>query len=191
MKRLMLLVLATVAIPGCATLQEIAALRLVTFRFDRVANVEVAGIPVGPGTSYANLGTANLARLVAAVAEGRLPLEFTAHVAATNPEDNAVSARMVDLAWTLFVEDRKTVSGVVAEVTSIAPGTTADVPVEIQLDLVEFWNGSARELFELAVGIAGGGGDPKELRLELNPTIETSLGPISYPSPIVVTREVG
>jgi hypothetical protein len=31
----------------------------------------------------------------------------------------------------------------------------------------------------------------KNLRLELVPTIETSLGPIRFPAPVVVSREVG
>jgi hypothetical protein len=116
---------------------------------------------------------------------------MTAHVDATNPPDNTVSARMVNLVWTLFVEDRKTVSGVLDNPVTIAPGTTADVPLGVELDLMEFFDGTAQELFDLAVGIAGGRGESKALRLELMPSIETTLGPIRYPSPIVVTREIG
>jgi hypothetical protein len=173
---------------GCATLQQMVALRQVAFRFDRVAGVEIAGVPVGPDADYSSIGLSNVARLASAIADGRMPLEFTAHVAATNPADNTVAASLVNLAWTLFVEDRRTVSGLVAQPFSIAPGQTADVPVLVELDLMQFWEGGARDLFDLAVGIAGGGGTAKELRLELVPTIDTSLGPMRYPTPIVVRR---
>jgi hypothetical protein len=188
MKRILLAVMLLSLVPACTAMQELAALRLVTFSFNRVANVEIAGIPVGPGADYSNLGISNVARLAAAIADGRMPLELTAHVDAMNPPENKVTARMLRLAWTMFVEDRKTVSGVVADSVSIRPGTTADVPVTIELDLVPYFGGSAKELFDLAVGIAGGRGTTKEVRLELIPTIDTSLGPLSYPTPIVVTR---
>ncbi len=172
---------------SCATLREFAALRDVQFRFDRVSGVSLAGIPIGPDADYGSIGVANLARLASEVAEGRVPLEVTAHVAATNPADNSVTARMVSMGWTLFVDDKRTVSGTVSDPVAIAPGATADVPVAVALDLVEFWQGGARELFDVARGIAGGSA-ARPLRLELTPTIETSLGPISYPQPIVVRR---
>jgi hypothetical protein len=191
MKRMLPLLLLVTLVPGCATLQQVAALRLVTFQFDRVASVEMAGIPVGPGADYSRLGITNVARLAAAIADGKMPLDLVAHVAASNPPDNSVAARMVDLSWTLFVEDRKTVSGVLTDPLVIPPGTTANVPVSIQLDLMQFWDGSARDLFDLAIDIAGGRPSSRELRLELLPTIETSLGPIAYPTPIVVTRRAG
>ena len=184
---LLLLPALVASLPGCTALQQMAALRHVTFRFDRVADVRLAGIPVGPGADYSRVGVADLAHLATAVAEGRVPLGFTAHVAATNPAENAVTARLIDLSWTLFVEDRRTVEGFIAGVIPIEPGTTADVPVGIELDLREFWEGGARDLFEIAAGIAGGA-NATPLRLELVPSIETDIGRIRYPAPIVVRR---
>ena len=49
-------------------------------------------------------------------------------------------------------------------------------------------NGGARDLFDLAMTVAGYGTVSKDLRLELSPTIDTSIGPIRYPQPIVVRR---
>ena len=40
----------------------------------------------------------------------------------------------------------------------------------------------------VALSIAGHGGAKQDLRLELLPTIETSLGSIRYPAPVVVRR---
>ena len=46
-------------------------------------------------------------------------------------------------------------------------------------------------MFLVALAIAGHGSTPRELRLELQPTIDTSIGPIRYPAPVVIRRQVG
>ncbi len=176
---------------GCTALQEMAALRSVAFAFDRVADVRVAGVRVGAGARFTDIGVADAARLGAAVAAKSVPIELVAHVSATNPRENTVAARMTDLEWTLFVEDREALAGMLGQVVRIEPGQTADVPVTIRFDLLNLKNGGARDLFDLALGIAGEGSVRKDLRLELVPTIETSLGPIRYPAPIVVRRAAG
>ncbi len=183
-----LTLLAVLGVPGCTALQELAALRSVTFAFAGVSDVRLAGIRIGAGSSYASLGAADVARLGAAVVSQEVPIEFLAHVDATNPPENTVSARMVDMDWTLFIEDRKTLAGKLGAPVAIAPGRTVDVPLAVRFDLLELGSGGARNLFDLALAIAGQGSIRKDLRLELLPTIETSLGPIRYPSPVVVHR---
>ncbi|NOT33365.1 MAG: LEA type 2 family protein [Candidatus Eisenbacteria bacterium] len=185
----MLAVAAAAAIvTGCTALQELAALRNVVFAFDRVADVRVAGIAIGEGASYSRLSVADLARVAAAVASRNVPLELVAHVSASNPAENRVAARLVNVDWTLFVDDRRLLSGVVNESRSIAPGSIADLPVPIRFDLYELSQGGARDLFETALAIAGYGTRARELRFELLPRIETTLGPIQYPTPVVIRR---
>ena len=116
------------------------------------------------------------------------PIELVAHVSATNPRENKVAARMVDMGWTLFVEDRRALSGQLGHPVVVEPGGSVDVPVAVRFDLVELGAGGARDLFDLAVAIAGQGTVKKDLRLELVPTIETSLGPLAYPAPVVIRR---
>ncbi len=100
-----LALVALLAAPGCTAMQQIAALRTLTFDFAGVSDVRLAGIPIGEGASYSSLGLQDAARLGAAVVARQVPLEFTAHVSATNPRENRVAARMVDLGWKLFIED--------------------------------------------------------------------------------------
>ena len=177
-----------VLLVGCATLQQIAALRTVTFAFSGVSDVRLAGIRISEGMSFSSLTATDAARLGAAVVSNQVPIELVAHLAATNPPENTVSARMVDLDWKLFIEDRHMFDGGLAGPVSIDPGHTADVPLDVRFDLVQLGSGGARDLFNLALAIAGYGSQQKDLRLELMPTIETSIGPIRYPSPIVVRR---
>ena len=95
---------------GCATLQQMAALRQVDFSLHRVSALTLAGVDLTRVRSYEDLGVLDVARITAAVATRRLPLDFTLHVRADNPEGNG-QARMTALDWTLFLQDRETVSG--------------------------------------------------------------------------------
>lgn len=186
-----LALLALIVVPGCAALQQLAALRTVTFAFAGVSDVRLAGIRMGAGSSYSSLGLADLTRLGTAVVAKEMPLEFVAHVSASNPAANKVTARMVDLGWKLFIEDRQALAGRLGGAVAIEPGRTADVPLTVRFELLQLGSGGARDLFDLALAIAGYGTVQKDLRLELVPTIETSLGPIQYPAPVVIRRAAG
>lgn len=181
-----------VALSGCATLQQVLALRNVTFTVDRVSDLRLAGVDLGRVTSFADLGFADAARLTRALTQRDLQLDFQLHLLAENPADNTVDARLVRLDWTLLLQGRETLSGVFAEETLLRPGQPTDVPITISLNLIEFFEGSARDLVELALSLAGQGGAPKEVTLRATPIVDTALGPIRYPRPItIVSREVG
>ncbi len=181
-----------VALSGCATLQQVLALRNVTFTVDRVSDLRLAGVDLGRVTSFADLGFADAARLTRALAQRDLQLDFQLHLLAENPADNTVDARLVRLDWTLLLQGRETLSGVFAEETLLRPGQPTDVPITISLNLIEFFEGSAQDLVELALSLAGQGGAPKEVTLRATPIVDTALGPIRYPRPItIVSREVG
>ncbi len=180
------------ALPGCRTLREVASLRKINFDLDRVSDVRLAGIDVSGIRSYKDLGVMDVARLTAAVAAKKLPLDLVVHVRAENPAENGVTARLARLEWTLLLDDQETVSGVYENPVSLAPGGATDLPVALRLDLVRFIDRSARDLVELALAVSGQGGSPKRIRLKATPTVETPLGPIRYPNPItIVSREVG
>lgn len=194
-KRLLGLLIATIALstlPSCQTLQEIANLRDVRFAVDRVAGAQLAGIDLSRVRSYEDLNATDVLRLTRAAAEQRLPLSFVLHLTAENPSTNSVPARMVQMDWTLLLEDRETVSGTFNENVVLPPGEPTGIPISIRLDLVEFFGENLRDLVELALAVSGEGGQPKQVKLQAIPTIETTLGPIRYPQPItIVARELG
>lgn len=185
--------LALVAgLAGCATLQQIAALRDVDFVVDRVSNLRLAGVDLSAVRSYADLSLADAGRLTLAVQQRSLPMDFRLHLTATNPADNSVDARLVRMDWTLLLQQRETVSGTFAQETLLRRGQPTDVPIQISLNLVDFFQESARDLVDLALSLAGQGGTPTEVTLRATPTVDTAIGPIRYPQPItIVSREVG
>jgi len=177
---------------GCATLQELAALRNVDFTLDRLSDVELAGVDLSRVRSFNDLGMADAARLTLAVSRNELPLAFRLHLLARNPEENTTTARLVGMDWTLLLENRETLSGVFDGDIALPPGQPTDVPIAIRLDLLEFFDGSAQDLLELALSLTGQGGSPRNVSLRATPTINTALGPMRYPRPItIVSQEVG
>jgi hypothetical protein len=177
---------------GCATLQQIAALRQVDFALERIAQVHLAGVDLDRVRSYSDLTASDVARLTLALSEDRLPLAFELIVQGENPADNDVDARLVRFDWTLLLEDRETVSGVFDREVVFAPGQPTTFPLAVELDLLEFFEGNARDLADLVLSLSGQGGRPRNVALRATPTISTALGPIRYPGAItVVSVDVG
>ena len=182
--------LLPLALGSCATLQEIANLRNVDFNIDRVSGANLAGVDIQQLRSYDDLSGGEAARLVAALARGSMPLSFTLHVGAENPSGNSVAARLVQLDWTLFLDETETISGIFNDDRVIAPGAVVDIPITMELDLVQFVGRNVQDIVELAAAVSGQGS--KEIALRARPTITTPIGPITYPSDItIVRRDVG
>lgn len=173
---------------GCATLSQVAALHQVRFQLDRVSEGTLAGIRLEGKRSYSDLTATEVARLASAVANRNVPLQMTVHVTGENPVSNPVTARLLQLDWTLLVKDKETVSGSLRQEFQFPPGQPTDVPIDIQLDLWKFFGGRAQDLFDLAQSAAGIG-EPTSIALRAIPTIQTSLGPIRYPEPITIVHE--
>jgi len=188
---LTLLLLIGVVSTGCQTLREVTNLRKVQFRIDRVADAQLAGVSLDRVQSYEDLRAADILQLTRAATSGDMPLAFTIMVEAENPPDNSVQARLVDMDWTLLLDDTETIQGRLEENVTLPPGEPALIPVPIELDLVRFFGNNARDLIELALAVAGEG-DPKTVTLRVRPSVDTLLGPMRYPESItVVRRDVG
>ncbi len=185
-----LLALTGVALlAGCATLREITALRDVDFSLAGTSGGTLAGVSIASSRSLEDLSPLDVARVAGSLARGELPLEMTLRVRASNPADN-VQARLVALDWTLFLDDRQTVSGALDQEYVLPPGEPVDVPVRVRLDLLDFFDRQLDQVAGLALAVAGAG-EPTRIRLEATPSIQTRLGPIRYPNPIRIEHEVG
>jgi hypothetical protein len=172
---------------GCATLREAAALRSVEFHFDSVSDARVARVRLDRIRSYHDLTAADVARLGIAVASKDVPLELTVHVQGRNPETNRVTARLIALDWTYVVDGQDLLAGTLDRAIQFPPGEPVDVPIVLQLNLVRFFQGGARDQLETALSLAGYGAQTHSVVLRVSPTIDTALGPIRYPTPISIS----
>jgi hypothetical protein len=190
-RALFLAVLAGSTLPACAALQQVAALRQVEFAFDRITDVRVAGVATAGRDDFRDLRVDEVGRIALAIANRDVPVEFTVHVRAENPSTNDVTARLLELGWTMFLDDRQVVEGELDRVHVFEPGRVVDVPVPVRFDAYDLYEHNAQDLYELGLAIAGVSGYRKEIRLDLEPTVETDWGPIRYPRPITVRRTEG
>jgi hypothetical protein len=175
---------------GCAALQEIAALRSVEFSLAGTSGATLAGVPIDSVRSMDQLSSTQVARVAAALAQGRLPLEANLLVRALNPGDN-VQARLTRLDWTLFLDDQETINGILDREFVLPPGEPATVPLQVRLDLLDFFDGRLEQVVNLALALAGAEGVRQRVRLEASPSVQTPVGPIRYPRPISIEYEVG
>ena len=180
----------TLTTAGCATIAAVVALRAVEFALGRVTGGLLAGVDLDRYRAGGSLNPVDAGRVALAIGRGELPLSFTLNVEATNPSDNP-AAQLVGLDYTLFLEGRETISGVVNDDRTIQPGATTSIPISMQLDLVQFFGTNARDLTNLALNLAGAGGSPTNIRLEAQPRINTEFGQIRYPGRISISSNVG
>lgn len=179
------------AVSSCTALREVTNLRTVDFAIDRVAQPRLAGINIDGVRSYEDIGASDMLRLSASIADGALPLSFRLHLDAENPPSNEMNARLTQMDWTLLLNEEETVSGTFDREVVLPPGEPTDVPIDIELDLVRFFDNDLRELVDLALAV-GGRGEAQNVKLRARPTIRTSVGPIRYPGEItIVNRDVG
>ena len=177
---------------GCQTLKEITNLRNVDFELGNLSNINLAGVNLDNIRSYSDIRAGDILKLTGAFTRGDLPLTFQLNVEAENPSDNQVAARLVRMDWTLFLEERETISGVIDQEQVLNPGEPVTIPVSIELELLEFFDNNVRDIVDLALALSGEGGASKNVKLVASPVVETLLGPIRYPEPItVVNTSVG
>lgn len=176
------------ALAACATVRGLMALRQVTFEVDRVAAVRLAGVSLDRIRGPSDMGVLEAARIAGALARHQVPLAFEVHLLGRNPAENRTTARLVRMQWVLDLNGRETVSGTLDTAYTFVPGEVTDVRVPVALDLWEFFQGSASDALNLALGLAGLGSRPTEVAVRAVPTIDTPLGPIQYPGSITIVR---
>lgn len=187
-----LIVGASLVWAGCQTLEQIAQLRHVDFGLNSVSQTHLAGVNIDQKNTLNDVRALEMARLVASLADGRLPLDFRLHIGAENPGENRVAARLVRMDWTLFLEGRETVSGRYDGDVMLPPGEQTDIPIDISLDLVRFFGDNLNDLVQVALSLSGQGGSPRNVTLQATPIIDTPVGSIRYPRPLtIVSRDVG
>lgn len=189
---LLVVCLLIIGLASCRFLREVTNLRDVDFSIESVTESRLAGIDLSEIRSYEDLRPQHVARITAALARNDLPLNFNLHVAARNPDENAVAARLVTMDWTLLLQDRETVSGTFDDTVVIPPGETRQISIPIELDLLRFFQENARDLLQLALAVSGQGGEPMQITLQATPVVQTRLGDIQYSEPIIIkSGEIG
>jgi hypothetical protein len=190
---IIIVLISVVLINGCASISDaVSNAQRLQWKLGNVSGMNVTGVDISKISNINSINPLDLVRLTSAVASGKLPANFTLNLLAKNPAGEGGSKNSSDViksvAWRLLIDNTETISGNVSgPITIPGVGQTANIPVGISIDLMQFFkNEGLTNLVGLALGIGGKSGSPARLSLKIQPTIDTFLGPITYPGEITV-----
>jgi hypothetical protein len=177
-----------VTLSGCSVYQSLVNLSRLQFKLGTVNGFTVNGVSLSGKSSLSDFNSIEILKISQAVAAGKLPVSFVLNVQAKNPNDGTggypnTSATITNFPWRLLINDKETISGSLQNgVTIPGTGQISNIPLQINLDLVKFFqNKGYEDLINLALAIGGNKGSAANLTLYAQPTVSTSLGPIQYP----------
>lgn len=182
---------------GCTTakgvMNALTNLQKLQFKLDNVNNFRVNGIDISRISQPSQISPLDIARLGAMIASKSLPVSFTLNVAAKNPNDGSGGTQSTPLylrklAWTLLVDNRTTINGVVDQRLSIpGSGQSVTIPLTMNLDLYKFFSDKGLDdLMNLALAVGGAQGSASRLKLTARVSVETPIGVIDYPGDLTI-----
>ena len=196
----MILLLAggTLSLTGCQAVKDavsgLNSLKRLQFKLGDVNQFKLAGVDISRLSSPSNLGLMDVTRLTAAVANKQLPVSFTLNVLAKNPNDGSSSTKSTSLLikklnWTLAIDNRETISGLVEGITVPGTGETTTIRMPMTLDLMKFFGDKGYEdIANLAFAIGGVSGSSSRLKLTAKVTVGTPFGDVTYPDELTIVN---
>ncbi len=190
-----LIFLIVTGITGCSVYQTIVNLSRIQFKLGTVGNFTLNGVNLSGKTRLSDFSAVEILKISQAVTSGTLPVSFVLNVQAKNPNDGTggysnTNATLENFPWRLLINDKETVSGGLKNpVTVPGTGEITNIPLQINLDLIKFFqNKSYEDLINLALAIGGSRGSSSSLTLYAQPTVSTSIGPIKYPNELKIAN---
>ncbi len=184
-----------ITMSGCSVYQSIVNLSRLQFKLGAVNGFTVNGVSLSGKSSLSDFNSIDILKISQAVASGTLPVSFVLNVQAKNPNDGTggypnTSATITEFPWRLLINDKETISGSLKNgVTIPGTGQISNIPLQMNLDLVRFFqNKGYEDLINLALAIGGNKGSSSNLTLYAQPTVSTSLGPIKYPDELRIVN---
>lgn len=182
----------------CSGLMDaITNVQRLQFKLGSIDNMDVAGVKTRSIRTISDFSLLDGAKLLNSFTSGKLPISFTLNVLAKNPNDGTggtknTSAVLKSLAWRLFLDDKETINGNIPNTIEIpGVGQATSIPIVMSLDLIKFFKDTGYEsLINLALALGGVSGSSARVTLKATPTVDTFLGPMTYPGELtIVDRE--
>ncbi|MEN3026311.1 MAG: hypothetical protein ABDH31_01210 [Chlorobiota bacterium] len=192
--RAALLSVLWVGTSGCQAVRQVTealvGVERLQFRLDGITDVRLAGISLGQKQRISDFSAVEAAQLLASYRARSLPVDFVLQVAVRNPNDGIAGRRQLPIRlaameWRLLLDEVPTIRGALAQPVEIAGGAETLLPLQIRVDLVEFFQQRQYEdMLRLALEL--GQGQLSRVSLDVQPTLQTPVGEIRYPRPVRV-----
>ncbi|MCX7833254.1 MAG: hypothetical protein N2490_03495 [Ignavibacteria bacterium] len=180
---------------SCSVYHTLTNVQRLQFKLGSVNGFTIAGVNISNISSLTDISALDIIKLTNAFASGKFPTNFTLNLIAKNPNDGTggttqTTAIIKNLDWRLLIDNNETINGAIQNIEVPGVGKETVIPIQISLDLLKFLNKSYDDLMKLALAIGGKNGSAARLTLKVKPTVDTFLGPITYPGEIsVIDRE--
>jgi len=173
--------------------QTLTNIEKLQFKLGSVQGFKLYNVAISDKKSISDFSALDAANFLRLYNQKKMPAEFTLNLLVKNPNNGTQGtskqlATISKLDWRLIIDDVNTINGVVNQSISV-PGNSQEtaIPIGISLDLLEFFNNKSYEnLFNLALAIGGVNGNSAKLKLDIQPTVSTPIGAITYPGRITV-----
>jgi hypothetical protein len=190
---LLAIIFAIINLKCTAVYDTIVNIQRLKFKLGTVDNFHLAGVKLSSASGISQLNITDGAKIIAAFGRGELPVSFTLNVLAKNPNDGTggtknTTAIIKSLAWRLFLDDKETINGNIPNSIEVpGVGQETKIPIAMSLDLMKFLKEQGYEsLVNLAFALGGVSGSAARIKLKATPTIDTFLGPITYPGELTI-----
>ena len=190
---LSLVLLLIFSLTSCSVYETMVNLSRLQFKLGDVNNFNVSGIDITNKSQLKDFTALEALKLSSVFASGELPVSFTLNIEAKNPNDGTegyakTDATVKSLPWRLLIDDKETIAGNIASpVTVPGTGEVALIPIQIDLDLMQFVKSQGYEsLLNLVFALGGRGGSSARLTVFADPTVSTALGDINYPGELKI-----
>lgn len=194
-RNLIFIVLLAFVFSSCSVFNSIMNLSKLQFKLGNVNNFKVSNISVSNKTKLSDFKSTDVLKLTSDVISGKFPVTFVVNVLAKNPNKNSDASlsniTLEDFPWTLYIDGKETISGKLSNPVSVPAleGTTT-IPLEMSLDLMDFFKGDGlNNLMKLALNLGGKNGSSSNLKIVVQPVLGTPLGRITYPEPLTIINQ--
>ncbi len=163
---------------GCSTIDTLANITRLQFKLGDINNFSLAGVNLSNKNSITDFSVTDALKLTQGFASNNLPAKFTLNVLAKNPNtpggsQNTTSA-VTRMDWKLLVDNKQTISGIMDNrITVPGTGQTATIPINMALNLMDFFNNLGYEgVVKLALALGGVNGSATRVTLKAIPSME-------------------
>jgi len=137
-KVLVILFVSVASFFSCNTLSQLVAFKDCSYEFVNLSNTAVAGVSLAGLQDVKSLNATSLLKVTTSILSGKLPLNATVNVKATNP--NSTRAEIAKLDWAIDLNNSNILSGNVNQKISVpANGGNTVIPFNFQLDVMKLF----------------------------------------------------
>ncbi|MCQ2192757.1 MAG: LEA type 2 family protein [Paludibacteraceae bacterium] len=181
----LLLVVATLALTGCASVKGLKNFAECKFNFNNVSDVSVASINVQRVKSFKDLSLSDAPKIVQAFTKKNVPLNLNVNVSVRNPNDQ--DARLDGLDYILWIDDIEMLTGTMNKQMNIGANQTGTLTLPFSMNLLDiFKKKTASSLFDFACGLATDNADASRVKVSIKPYFTVAKKVVKFPSYVTI-----